>query len=269
MCPSRLVVWLQCQALPQQAPGELVRCQEVTHRQRQGWNHSWAPRARQLRTQGWKLSPFGYVWIYASRADFVNLTPEGQPKGQWVLPGTDLALAAVGFVGVCTRGLAGPASELPPWLPQKIQVHNFCDFWGLTSVDLCCGLVKTVSERHLGPLPAFPWLRQGQGQCQGCILWMHTMGERWLNEHTYPWTASVERYPVAPLLVGALQPCLPHTSAQKHSSETDRGFLLKQWRSQFLPLTEQWQPRSNDGALLNIQPGFWSPQDQSHLLSRG
>ena len=84
--------------------------------------------------------------------------PEGQPKGQWVLPGTDLALAAVGFVGVCTRGLAGSASELPPWLPQKIQVQNFCDFWGLTSVDLCCGLVKTVSP---GPTAGIPMVEAG------------------------------------------------------------------------------------------------------------
>ena len=61
VCPSCLIGWLQCQALPQQAPGELERCQEVTHVQRQGWNHSWAPGTRQFRKQGWKLSPCGCV----------------------------------------------------------------------------------------------------------------------------------------------------------------------------------------------------------------
>ena len=37
--------------------GPRSRCQWVAHMQKRGWNHSWAPGAKQLRKQDWILSP--------------------------------------------------------------------------------------------------------------------------------------------------------------------------------------------------------------------
>ena len=105
---------------------------------------------------------------------------------------------------------------------------------------------------------------------QQCTLGTHKMGVRWCSR---------ARAQVKSSMGGILGGCSPSGSAPSPATSQpqdihivqkwSRGWLLLQRRSRPCPGGAQWQPWSKEGALLNIQCRLWSPQHQSHLLSRG
>ena len=77
--------------------------------------------------------------------------------------GAGLALAAVGFVGVCTRGLGQARVSAASTAPKAGPGTQLLQSWDLTSVDLCwwpcennaCktpGLTARISTVEAGPM---------------------------------------------------------------------------------------------------------------------
>ena len=64
------------------------------------------------------------------------------------------------------------------------------------------------------------------------------------TEHTNRWTDLAEEYTCAPLLLGVLQSCLPHTTEQKHSWKKQIYWLLPQ---QLGKRPGSWQGSDNHG----------------------
>ena len=70
---------------------------------------------------------------------------------------------------------------------------------------ICAGVpVKTTSERHQSHVPACPWLKGNQEQCQHGITW--DSQSTWAHPR---WTSPEEQSLVASLPVGVLQSYLP------------------------------------------------------------
>ena len=72
------------------------------------------------------------------------------------------------------------------------------------------------------------------------------------TEHCHWLTALAEEYSAAPLPVGALQFHLPHTAAQKRSSEMHPKASTPTTREHAWPMTGSWQPHSKEEPLLNV-----------------
>ena len=119
---------------------------------------------------------------------------------------------------------------------------------------------------YLSWLLVFPQQRWGRGQCQQqCTFWACTPGDRrcyrahvqvdnsWGGIHSSSFPSGSS--PVPP--------------TSHHSLGLDLGASTSTTGEQTLPLIGLWQPQSKEEALPNIQCRLWSPQHQSHPLSRG
>ena len=177
---------------------------------------------------------------------------------QWTtgtpVAGTSLALATVGWVGThmwrSDQGLCCFHSS---------QGRSRCttaavlvpDFSG-TALTISGGFVNTAPEGHQGWFPAFPWLRQGQGQCQKqCTLWACAMGDR---QH-HRMHSSVES---RGLLSGSSHKrSAPIPPTSHHSSGMDLETSTPTTKEQTLPLAGLWQQQSKEEAPFSIQCRLW------------
>lgn len=152
---------------------------------------------------------------YTSVCSHLNLLP-----GQVVctsLSETVLALAAVEFMSISTKGWARWESELSPYCP-----HRGSQYMITATLDL------DFSRSMGGPVKL--WLRDTRADIADMVkvgaessannriaLQACTMGERWQTEYAHRWTAPEEQYSVMCLPLGRLQfhiPCSGRSETQ-------------------------------------------------------
>ena len=126
--------------------------------------------------------------------------------------------------------------------------------------------VSTVPEGHPDLFPAFPGLRQCRGQCQQqCTLWAHATRDKWHHRAHFHVDSSCGGI----LSVSSPSRSAPVMPTSHRSSETDLRTSTPTTGEETLMPTGMWQPQSKEEAPFNIQSSLWSPQQQSHTLTRG
>ena len=167
---------------------------------------------------------------------------------------TSLALATVDVLGTHMRHLFPVIVYIAPIAPQWVQLHNECTpgIWlqWISGGDL----VKRTSESHQGQVPAYPWFRWGQDQCQHRVtreLAQHMKDETQSTlrgEHRQ--TSNTQWLPSQWVCSSPTRSEAPQVRAELIS---DQGPLLHQSGSR--PHHRQWQPQRKGEAALKIQAG--------------
>ena len=165
-------------------------------------------------------------------------------------------------------------SSPPEVFKQYLDHHAFCfQMWLLwsrsqISVDvhlwICAGgFVSTRPEAHLGWLPAFPWLRLGQGQCHQQYFVRPHKGWQVTPQTTLPGGQHLQRNTKWLL---SQQECSSPAYLPPKLGNGYGGFYSNNWGADHAP-TGLWQPQSKEETLLNVKCRLLSPQPQSHPLS--
>ena len=105
--------------------------------------------------------------VLQPKTGLVNAAPtEHLDRNEALAVKTSLALATEDVLGTHMRDLGLVTLYIARIALQRVQLHNEYTP-GICLQCISAGaLVKTASERHQGQLPAYPWFRWGQDQCQ-------------------------------------------------------------------------------------------------------
>ena len=179
---------------------------------------------------------------------FCNLSPyrasEWTRRAPPVTAG--VAVAAGDFVRSHTRGWGQAGVWATPTAPQQVQLHDECNSGTWVQGIYAGDPGKTTSERPQGHVPAYPWLRWGQDQCQPRSHETHTMCKRWPTEHIqgeHPQSSNLQG-----LLSRWCAPIPPASIQIRITAKRQIWGLCSTNQGSDPPQTGRWQPQSDGEA---------------------
>ena len=182
-----------------------------------------------------------------------------------------LVLAAVGFAGECTRrqdwslGCFHSSHSRSRCTATAVLVP---DFSRSVPTDLCCWLCEHSTWGTPVLIACIPTAEAGPRAVPTTVCFV--------SPHN-GWQVT----PQSPLLSGQLRwrntqwllsqkECYSPAYLTVHLRNGPGGFYSNIWRAKTLLLTGLWQPQRKEEALkISTAGSLWSPQQQSHPLTRG